>query len=76
MGTKPAIEIEPRADGQWARQKQGSNRAASLHNSQSAAVKAGRAQARRERTELIVKGEDGRIRDRESFGADPRRSKG
>jgi len=39
-------------------------------------VKAARVQARRERTELIVKGESGRIQARDSFGNDPRRSKG
>jgi hypothetical protein len=76
MATKPAIEVEPRSDGRWARQKQGTRRASSLHTSQAAAIKAGRAQARREHTELIVKGEDGRVRERESFGNDPRSKKG
>ena len=76
MPRKPAIEVEPRPDGQWARQQQGTSRAGSLHNSQAAAVKVARAQAKREKTELIVKGENGRIRERDSFGNDPRRSKG
>ena len=76
MPPKPAIVVEPRPDGTWARTSQGASRASSLHGTQAAAVKAARAQAQREKTELIVKGEDGRIQKRDSFGNDPRRSKG
>jgi hypothetical protein len=73
---KQNIVVEPRPDGRWARQKDGSQRAASLHETQAAAERAARAQARREKTELVVKGRDGRIQRRDSFGNDPRRSKG
>jgi hypothetical protein len=73
---KPAIEVEPRPDGTWARQKQGTARAASIHNTQKAAEDAARAQAKRERTELIVKGQGGTIRKRDSFGNDPTTRKG
>jgi hypothetical protein len=73
---KPHIVVEPRPDGQWARQKNGTQRAASLHSTQSAAEKVARAQAQRERTELVVKGRDGRIQRRDSFGNDPRSVKG
>jgi hypothetical protein len=69
---KPQIVVEPRPDGRWARQKNGTTRAASLHDTQAAAEKAARAQARRERAELVVKGQDGRIQRRDSFGDDPR----
>ncbi|HET7487860.1 MAG TPA: DUF2188 domain-containing protein [Acidimicrobiales bacterium] len=73
---KPHIVVEPRPDGRWARQKNGTQRAASLHDTQSAAEEAARAQARRERAELVVKGRDGRIQRRDSYGNDPRSSKG
>jgi hypothetical protein len=69
---KPHIVVEPRSDGRWARQKNGSQRAASLHSTQAGAESAGRAQAKRERTELVVKGRDGRVQRRDSFGTDPR----
>jgi hypothetical protein len=72
MPNKPAIEIEPRPDGQWARQKQGTTRAGSVHTTKAEAEAMGRAQAKREKTELIVKGRDGRIERRDSFGHDPR----
>jgi hypothetical protein len=68
---KPEIVVEPRADGRWARQKNGTTRAASLHDTQAAAERAARTQAKRERAELVVKGRDGRIQRRDSFGNDP-----
>lgn len=73
---KEHIVVEPRPDGRWARQKNGTQRAASLHDTQASAEQAARAQARRERTELVVKGRDGRIQRRDSYGNDPRSSKG
>jgi hypothetical protein len=76
MATKAHIVVEPRPDGRWARQKNGTQRAASLHDTQAGAERAARAQAKREHTELVVKGKDGRIQRRDSFGNDPRRSKG
>jgi hypothetical protein len=69
---KAYIVVEPRPDGRWARQKNGTTRAASLHDTQEAAEQAARAQARRERTELVVKGRDGQVQRRDSFGNDPR----
>ena len=70
------IVVEPRPDGRWARQKYGTTRAASLHDTQAAAENAARAQARRERTELVVKGRDGRIERRDSSGHDSARRPG
>jgi hypothetical protein len=68
---KPHIAVEPRPDGRWARQKNGTTRAASLHDTQAAAERVARAQAMREHTELVVKGRDGRIQRRDSYGNDP-----
>lgn len=73
---KAHIVVEPRPDGRWARQKNGTTRAASLHATQADAERAARSQARRERTELVVKGRDGRIQRRDSFGSDPRHRTG
>lgn len=73
---KSQIVVEPRPDGRWARQKNGTRRAASLHATQADAVSAARAQARRERTELVVKGRDGQVQQRDSFGNDPRNRPG
>jgi hypothetical protein len=70
------IVVEPRPDGRWARQKNGTRRAASLHDTQTAAETAARAQAKRERAELVVKGRDGKLQRRDSYGNDPRSTKG
>ena len=73
---KQQIVVEPRPDGRWARQKNGTTRAASLHDTQRDAEAAARTQARRERTELVVKGRDGTIQRRDSYGNDPTTSRG
>jgi hypothetical protein len=66
-GAKRSIAVEARADGGWASQRQGTQPAPSVHRSQHEAIDAARAQARHERTDLIVKGDDGRIRYRDTF---------
>ena len=72
MAGKPQISVEPRPDGRWARQKDGSSRAASLHDTQADAVAAARKQAEREGAELVIKGADGTVRSKDSYGNDPR----
>ncbi len=67
---KADVVVEPRPDGRWARQKRGARRAASLHDTQAGAEAAARAQAKRERTGIVVKGRDGRVERRESYGDD------
>jgi hypothetical protein len=75
--TKQAnIAVEPRPDGRWAVQRDGSKRASSLHNTQRQAESAARAIAKREELELVVKGRDGAIQRRDSFGNDSRRRPG
>jgi len=76
MPAKPHIAVEPRPDGKWAVQKNGTSRATSLHDTQRSAERAARQQAKREKTELIVKGRDGAVQRRDSYGNDPARSPG
>ncbi len=71
----PQISVEPRGD-RWAVQKDGTQRASKLFDRKDDAVDRARAQARREGAELIVKGADGRIQQRDSHGHDPRSIKG
>ena len=71
MPSKTHIAVEPRPNGKWAVQKNGTSRASSLHDTQSSAERAARQQAKREKAELVVKGSDGRIQRRDSFGNDP-----
>ncbi len=76
MARTPNITIEPRPDGRWAVQKDGTRRASKLFDRQTDAEARGRAQAKREGAELVVKGRDGRIKRRDSHGRDDRRSRG
>lgn len=48
----------------------------SVHRTQSDATDSGRDQARRDGVEILIHGEDGRIRDRDSYGHDPYPPKG
>ena len=72
MARKPQVTVEPRPDGRWAVQTDGTSRADSLHDRQSDAIKRARELAKHKGTELVIKGADGRIRQKDSEGNDPR----
>jgi len=76
MARKPHVAVEPRPDGRWAVQTDGTQRADSLHDRKPEAVKRGRALAENKQTELVIKDERGRIVGKDSHGDDPRRIKG
>ena len=76
MARKPQVAVEPRSDGRWAVQTDGTQRADSLHDRKSDAIERGRELARTKETELVIKDERGRIVGKDSHGNDPRRIKG
>jgi hypothetical protein len=76
MPRKPQIIVEPRPDGRWAVQKDGTTRASRLFPRQQDAEARARAQATREGAELLVKGRDGTVQRRDSHGADDPAKKG
>lgn len=65
-----------RTDGQWSVKREGASRASSLHSSQENAWKEARRLARGEGSEAFLKGKDGKIRARNSYGNDPYPPKG
>ncbi len=67
---KQRIEVVPHGD-QWAVKKQGADRASSLHDTKAPAIERAREQARREKTELVIKKADGTIQNSNSYGKDP-----
>lgn len=77
MPRKPHVSIEPR-DGasRWAVQTDGSQRAYRVFDTQDRAIQVGRVVAQHKQTELVVKDQQGRIRQRDSFGGDPVRFPG
>ena len=64
------VHVVPRGDS-WAVEREGSQRASSLHNTQVEAERAGRPLARADKTEFLLHGRDGQIRERDSYGHDP-----
>ena len=73
---KPAIAVEPRPDGRWAVQKDGTQRASAVTDRKVDAVDSARDQARREGAELVIKNQKGQIQSKDSHCRDPRRTKG
>jgi hypothetical protein len=55
----------------WAVKGAGNERATGVFATQAEAIEAGRRVAENQRSELLVHGRDGRIRSKDSFGADP-----
>ena len=76
MVRKPQVAVEPRADGRWAVQTDGTQRADSVHDRKSDAVKRGRQLADNKGAELMIKDREGRIMGKDSHGRDPRRIPG
>jgi len=72
MARKPQVAVEPRPTGQWAVQTDGTTRADSLHDTQKSAMARARELATNKKTELVVKNEKGQIREKTSYGNDPR----
>lgn len=76
MSRTPQVSVEPRPDGRWAVQTDGTHRADSLHSRKSDAVVRGRELASHKHAELLIKTGLGRVVGKDSHGNDPRRIKG
>jgi Uncharacterized protein conserved in bacteria (DUF2188) len=72
---KGDIHVVP-ADDEWLVRAEGLDRVLARHASQEAAIEAGRSAARAEECELVIHGRDGEIRERDSYGNDPRVRRG
>jgi uncharacterized protein DUF2188 len=64
------VHVVKHGDG-WATKKSGATRAGAVAPTQSEAIEAGRRVAQREHSELVIRGRDGKIREKESYGRDP-----
>lgn len=65
-----SIHTVKHGDG-WANRREGSRRVSSIHPTQADAIEAGREQARQDKTEHLIHGVNGKIRERNSYGNDP-----
>lgn len=73
--SKQNPHVVPHSDG-WAIKKEGNSRASGVYDTQQEASQRAREIARREHSELFIHGEDGKIRERNSYGNDPFPPKG
>lgn len=60
----------------WAVKGAGNERASSVHGTQREAIAAARETAMRQGSEMLIHGENGRIRERNTYGTDPSPPKG
>lgn len=63
-------------DDKWAVKQDHIKKPLSTHYTQAAAIAAGRVEAKHQHTEHYIHGRNGRIREKNSYGNDPTRSKG
>ena len=71
MAKRMTWTVEPRPDGRWAVQRDGTRRAASLHSAKNEAVARGTELGRRYQGQLRIKNTDGQIQDERTYGRDP-----
>ncbi|MGD9994030.1 MAG: DUF2188 domain-containing protein [Salinivirgaceae bacterium] len=69
------FHIVPKGD-EWAVKKENSSRASRVVKTQKEAIELGKAQAKKESSELLIHGKNGKIRERNSYGNDPFPPKG
>lgn len=72
----PNIHIVPAGNHGWAVAVEGTDGATTHYPTQEEAISAGTEKAKQDKVELLIHGEDGAIRARNSFGHDPRTVKG
>lgn len=63
-------DVVPYEDG-WAVRKSGSERVSSIHRTQNAAINRAIPGAKADKSEVVIHGRDGKIRDKDSYGNDP-----
>jgi len=63
-------------EGKWAVRGEGNDRVTSIHETQESAIESARKIAINNKSELVIHRPDGSIRDKNSYGNDPRDIKG
>lgn len=71
MANNSEYWTSPRKDGSWSVKRSGTNRVASVHNTQAEAWKETRRLARGSGSEAFLKGKDGKIRASNTYCNDP-----
>jgi hypothetical protein len=70
---KKNITVGPSGDGKWNVDRGGTT--ISTHRTQGTAIDKAKPIARKEAADLVIKGRDGKIRSKDSYGPDPEKIK-
>ncbi|QIK40912.1 MULTISPECIES: DUF2188 domain-containing protein [Rhodobacterales] len=76
MPDKKNYWTQQRPDGKWESKREGASRASKVTNTQADAWTHSRQKATESQGEAFLKGRDGKIRDRNTYGKDPFPPKG
>lgn len=68
---KQNVHITPHPGGDWQVKRSGNEKASAVLPTQKDAITTGREMAIKAKTELVIHGRDGKIRDSDSYGNDP-----
>lgn len=66
----------PSSDGSWKVKREGAERALSVHDTQAGAWAETQSRARETKGEAYLQNREGQIRERNTYGHDPRKTKG
>ncbi|MBO4123197.1 DUF2188 domain-containing protein [Cupriavidus gilardii] len=70
------VHVVPTDGGKWTVQIEGTDGTGPTYDTQQEAIASGTEAAQQAKVELLIHGADGRIRERNSFGNDPRSVRG
>lgn len=73
---KKNVHVTKRENGEWAVKTERSEKAFRITGNQKDAIEIARSVAQNQHSELIIHGTNGKIRQKDSFGNDPREIKG
>jgi hypothetical protein len=76
VNMKKNQHITQREDGKWQVKGEGNEKATRITDTQKEAINIGREIARNQESELLIHGENGKIREKNSYGNDPYPPKG
>lgn len=65
------VHVTPRAGGGWQVKSAGNKKAAKVTDTQKQAINAAIPIAKNNKSEVVIHGTNGRIRDKDSYGNDP-----
>lgn len=70
-GGQKIQRVTRRSDGKWQHKADGNKRATKVTKTQKEAIESAKKVAKKQKTEVVVHGRDGKIRSKDSYGRDP-----